>query len=227
MGNQPGVDYSSWITPLQSALSELDISTPQRIAAFLAQVRAETGGLRKLREDIGPYRVRVLVDTFVSAYTDNGVSSEDRLKNPNKAAAGVTAREARFLNLKEFLRELGLVDLDDRSLSGAGVEDILVGSGGRWTEAMAKAAANRHYSSDVGNGRGLGNGTEAGEDGWNFIGRGFVHLTGRTNYEPFATYIQEKHPELVQTQNGRTVAETLLGNKVVPRAFNATNNALQ
>jgi len=64
MGNVSGVVYADWIEPLQQAMLEFDITTPQRIAAFLAQVRAETTGLKKMKEDIGPYRVGV-----VSFYT--------------------------------------------------------------------------------------------------------------------------------------------------------------
>ncbi|MES2771488.1 MAG: hypothetical protein V4623_05835, partial [Pseudomonadota bacterium] len=228
MGNVAGVNYADWVAPLQQAMAEFDISTPQRIAAFLAETGHETGGLGKMTEDIGPYSVKVFLGDFKPAYTtsDNAVDTQ---KNPNKAGerwtdpkTGVqtilSARQARFLNLQGFVKnELGLNDLDGYTINDIGrdgvdpasaVEKIVIGQGS-WTEVRQKMTANRHYSSDVGNG-GTGNGTEASNDGWNFIGRGLFHLTGRANYTPFANYIQTNHPELVQASAGKTVAQTLL-----------------
>ncbi len=57
-----------------------------------------------------------------------------------------------------------------------------------------QALANRVYA-----GR-LGNGDEAGGDGWRFRGRGIFHLTGRTNYIYAGREVgfgYERNPELV------------------------------
>lgn len=35
----------------------------------------------------------------------------------------------------------------------------------------------------------MGNGDEASQDGWNFRGRGFIQLTGQSNYEAFGEHI--------------------------------------
>ncbi len=35
------------------------------------------------------------------------------------------------------------------------------------------------------------NGNQGGDDGWNFIGRGFFHLTGRSGYSNFNKYINK------------------------------------
>lgn len=54
--------------------------------------------------------------------------------------------------------------------------------------------ANRAYASRI------GNGNEASGDGWRYRGRGFIQLTGRSNYQAFGVAIGEdvlSHPEKV------------------------------
>ena len=49
----------------------------------------------------------------------------------------------------------------------------------------------------------MGNGDEASKDGWKFRGRGALQLTGRSNYEAFAKYLNNpeiiENPDLVTT----------------------------
>jgi putative chitinase len=70
------------------------------------------------------------------------------------------------------------------------------------TDALAKAyerqpqkIANRVYASR------MGNGVEASGDGWKFRGRGALQLTGKSNYQAFADYIDRPdvmtNPDLV------------------------------
>jgi putative chitinase len=71
-------------------------------------------------------------------------------------------------------------------------------------EATAKAferkperIANRVYSSR------MGNGDEASGDGWKFRGRGYIQLTGKSNYAEFDKIVEEDilaNPELVATK---------------------------
>lgn len=51
----------------------------------------------------------------------------------------------------------------------------------------------------------MGNGDEASGDGWRFLGRGLIQLTGRDNYEAFAESIEtpvEEIPEYLATFEG-------------------------
>ena len=51
----------------------------------------------------------------------------------------------------------------------------------------------------------MGNGDEASGDGWRFIGRGLIQLTGRSNYQAFADSIEtdiNDIPEYLQTFEG-------------------------
>jgi putative chitinase len=49
----------------------------------------------------------------------------------------------------------------------------------------------------------MGNGDEKSMDGWKFRGRGYIQLTGKSNYTKFATFIGEdvvKNPDLVSSK---------------------------
>jgi putative chitinase len=50
----------------------------------------------------------------------------------------------------------------------------------------------------------MGNGNEASGDGWRFRGRGALQLTGRSNYQLFANYLNNQNilqnPDLVATE---------------------------
>ncbi len=57
--------------------------------------------------------------------------------------------------------------------------------------------ANKVYASR------MGNGNEASGDGWKHRGRGFIQLTGKSNYSDFDKYVSDsilKNPELVATK---------------------------
>lgn len=62
-----------------------------------------------------------------------------------------------------------------------------------------QAIANKVYSNRI------GNGDEASGDGFKFCGRGLIQLTGRSNYQAFADYIDgdiERLPEYLVTFDG-------------------------
>ena len=57
--------------------------------------------------------------------------------------------------------------------------------------------ANRVYANR------MGNGGEDSDDGWLYRGRGLIQITGRTNYEKFFAYLNEKvDPEYLETPEG-------------------------
>ena len=63
--------------------------------------------------------------------------------------------------------------------------------------------ANRVYASR------MGNGDEASGDGYKFRGRGFIQLTGKSNYQAFSDFIKEdcvSNPDLVATKYPLTSA---------------------
>lgn len=62
----------------------------------------------------------------------------------------------------------------------------------------AEKIANRVYANR------MGNGSEESGDGWKFRGRGALQLTGKSNYQAFATYLNKPeimtNPDLVATE---------------------------
>ena len=67
-------------------------------------------------------------------------------------------------------------------------------------EDRPKAIANYVYGNK--------NGNQGGDDGWNFIGRGFFHLTGRSGYSNFNNYINKNfNTEDNMVENPTLVAE--------------------
>jgi putative chitinase len=49
----------------------------------------------------------------------------------------------------------------------------------------------------------MGNGDEASKEGWKFRGRGYIQLTGKSNYESFDKIVEDdiiSNPDLVATK---------------------------
>jgi putative chitinase len=66
-------------------------------------------------------------------------------------------------------------------------------------ERKPQMIANRAYANR------MGNGDEASGDGWRYLGRGLIQLTGKNNYQAFAMSIEtplEEIPEYLQTFEG-------------------------
>lgn len=69
----------------------------------------------------------------------------------------------------------------------------------RQYERKPQMIANRAYANR------MGNGDEASGDGWKYLGRGLIQLTGKNNYTFFAASIEtplEEIPEYLQTFEG-------------------------
>lgn len=74
---------SEWLEQLNTVLPKYDITTPKRIAAFLAQTSHESGGYRVLSENLN-YSEAQLNKVFKKYFTS--VSAADYAKQPEKIA---------------------------------------------------------------------------------------------------------------------------------------------
>ena len=133
------LDRASVYAPhLSEGFDAWGINTPERMAAFIAQVGHESAGFKAMSENLS-YRA-------------------DRI------------------------RDLGRQN----------------GPGSRWAEAAKQADKLARNQSGLANfvyADRLGNGDEAGGDGWRFRGRGLKQLTGRANYRDIGRIVKASFPD--------------------------------
>ena len=78
----------SWSAPINEAASRFDISTPDRMAAFLAQTAHESGGFKRLAENLN-YSAQALVKTWPSRF--DAATAQAYARKPEKIANKVYA----------------------------------------------------------------------------------------------------------------------------------------
>lgn len=143
IGNNAYLDY--WYDAMCQILPEYEITTPERVSAWLAQCAHESGYFKFLKENLN-YKAASLRKVF-GKYFPTDEMAADYAGRPNKQ----------------------------------------------------EAIANRVYANR------MGNGDEASGDGFRYLGRGLIQLTGKNNYTLFAASIDtplEEIPEYLQTFEG-------------------------
>jgi putative chitinase len=81
---------SIWLDPINGASAIYSISTPQRLACWLATIAHETSGLTRLQEDLN-YSARRLVEVWPVRFGPGGRDPEEYARNPEKLANFVYA----------------------------------------------------------------------------------------------------------------------------------------
>ena len=149
--------------------------------------------------------------TRVEMLQEMGVSGADAAQYvgqfeellPKFGVADSQQRLAHFF--AQVLHESGCLRFDTEGLnySEAGLLKVFPKYFRTAEEAKAYARqpekiANRVYSNR------MGNGDEASGDGWKYRGRGLIQLTGKDNYQAFATWVGDplimKDPNLVSSE---------------------------
>lgn len=127
------------IAQIPDTAAKFNITTPLRLAHFLAQCGHESGGFRAVSENLN-YSAKGLVGTFPKYFNSTTAAQYER---------------------------------------------------------KPELIASRVYASR------MGNGDESTKEGYKFRGRGYIQLTGKSNYTNFAKFIGEDtvgNPDLVATK---------------------------
>jgi YD repeat-containing protein len=167
---------SRWVMPLQKAMAEFNINTPQRIAAFLAQIVVEAnsrgGGLEGKENDL---RENVNYPNSRGNQPQNDRTTAQKLRATfPQAFASLAAAETFVMNnLPAFVAQY---DASNR----------LISSPRGFNLQEKQALLNYVYATPQSQ---LGNGNVSSGDGWRFRGHGIKQLTGRYNTQRFADYV--------------------------------------
>ena len=73
IGNNPNLD--GWYEALSNVLPEYEIDSPQRVAAFIAQCTHESGGFKRLKENLN-YKAESLRRVFPKYFTSDALAQE-------------------------------------------------------------------------------------------------------------------------------------------------------
>jgi len=88
IGNNPDLD--GWYEALSSVLPEYEIDSPQRVAAFIAQCTHESGGFKRLKENLN-YKAESLVRVFPKYFPSLDLAKQyahDQEKIANRVYGG-------------------------------------------------------------------------------------------------------------------------------------------
>lgn len=85
---------NAYLELLIGAMAKYSINTPRRVAAFLANVGEETGGLSKARENLN-YSAQGLANTWPSRYSSTGSAPP---RTPNALAVSLNRRPEAIAN---------------------------------------------------------------------------------------------------------------------------------
>jgi putative chitinase len=88
IGNNPNLD--SWYEALSSILPTYEIDSPQRVSAFIAQCTHESGGFKRLKENLN-YKAESLVRVFPKYFPSLDIAKQyahDQEKIANRVYGG-------------------------------------------------------------------------------------------------------------------------------------------
>jgi len=88
IGNNPNLD--SWYEALSSVLPTYEIDSPQRVSAFIAQCTHESGGFKRLKENLN-YKAESLVRVFPKYFPSLDIAKQyahDQEKIANRVYGG-------------------------------------------------------------------------------------------------------------------------------------------
>ncbi len=214
------------------------ITTTERMAHFLGQIGAETGGLKKLKESAS-YSARAVAKTFpypkyghlfeeatlnkttyeysysTIDYDENKCNGEE-ISRGNTTFSYTTASEVRnaYAEIKNDTLEVVLNGKKTKVPVYKTRTDVT-------KENIEQKVTDKNYNSgrlrvkskylnssaifDVTYACRMGNGNVASKDGSTFLGKGFIHITGKSGYEAISTEWNKLYPNDKKEFHGKDI----------------------
>jgi predicted chitinase len=175
------------------------IDTKERMAHFLGQIGAETGGLKKLAEDYS-YSAERIFDIFLK-----GVE----LRNDTTSKTGYTFK---YCDLIEKYNGTNLITCTGFICDSTISVKIDKNNKCAWTYESFDSTYNikTEYikSTDLFDyvyGCRMGNGAKSTKDGSTYLGKGFMHITGKDGYKTISVEWNKLYPDDKKEFHGKDI----------------------
>ena len=183
---------------------EFEITTIERMAHFLGQIGAETGGLKDLKEGCN-YTAKNVFDTFLKPNLINHTSS-------------TTGKTFKYCDLIENVSHSSLntcpysggcdsivsvkLKKNDEGNDVCAWEFVNFGS----LYTVKSNYIGRCELFDYVYGCRMGNGVKSTQDGSTYLGKGFIHLTGKDNYKAISDEWNRLYPNDTKEFHGADIS---------------------
>ena len=198
---------STRIKEVVKALNEnsllFGINTPERMAHFIGQIGAETGGLKKLKEDCN-YTAKNIFNTFLKP-------------NLRTNSASKTGKTFKYCDLVEGYTCTNLNSCDGTNNGHSDCDSALSvkltkSNTCAWEFANFDSTYNvkSGYISnntlfDYVYGCRMDNGCKTTQDGSTYLGKGFIHITGKSGYKALSTEWNKLYPDDKKEFHGKDI----------------------
>jgi predicted chitinase len=179
------------------------INTPERMAHFIGQIGAETGGLKKLKEDCN-YTAKNIFNTFLKP-------------NLRSNSASKTGKTFKYCDLVEGYTCTNLTSCDGTNTGHSDCDSAisvkLTKSNTCAWEFVNFDSTYNVKSSYISNstlfdyvyGCRMDNGAKSTQDGSTYLGKGFIHITGKSGYKALSIEWNKLYPNDQKEFHGKDI----------------------
>jgi len=179
------------------------INTPERMAHFIGQIGAETGGLKKLKEDCG-YTAKNIFDIFLKP-------------NLRANSSSTTGKTFKYCDLVEGYNCTNLNSCDGTNMGHADCDSAIsvkLTSDGKCAWEFVNFDSIYNIKSSYINsctlfdyvyGCRMDNGSKSTHDGSTYLGKGFIHITGKSGYKALSNEWNKLYPNDKKEFHGKDI----------------------